>query len=111
MLKTKGNEMGSQFEMIPLLLHIRNRIKRLEKAVNGVVCLQFADHPEGLSMVVRLFLPASEKEFSYPDVLLPMELIDNQFAPKRVDVLFDIIHEALESVQVVQDKSGGLIHH
>jgi hypothetical protein len=96
---------------IPLMIHIRNRIKKLEKAVNGVVALQFADHPEGLSMVVRVYAPASDKEFVYPDCILPFELIKGEEECARVNVLFDIIHEALEAVQVVSSESGGLIHH
>lgn len=96
---------------VPLMVHIRNRIKRLEKATNGIVALQFAEHPDGLSMVIRLFVPASGKEYTYPDVILPSELINGLEECTRVNVLFDCIHEALESVQVVQDKSGGLIIH
>jgi len=107
--------MGNFAEMFntPLLQHIRNRLKRLEKETSAVACMQFADHPEGLSMVIRLYVPASEKEFAYPDVIIPVELnqINRQNENARVDVLFDAIHEALESIQVVQDKSGGLIHH
>lgn len=100
--------MGNVIRKVPVMEHIAYRIRRLEKAVNGVVCLQFADHPEGLSMVVRIYLPQSEKEFTYPDVVL----FCNDFGQNtRIDVLFDCIHEALESVQVVQDISGGLIHH
>lgn len=96
---------------IQLLVHIRNRIKRLEASTNGIVALQFADHPEGLAMTVRIFTPASGKEYSYPDVILPFELVERDAECSRIDVLFDAIHEALESVQPVSSTSGGLIHH
>jgi hypothetical protein len=102
---------ASNLIRIPLMIHIRNRIKRLEQAINGVVALQFAEHPEGLSMVIRVYLPATTREYVYPDVILPFELIKGNEECERVNVLFDLIHKALESVQVVQDKSGGLIHH
>lgn len=105
--------MGSSetIRRIPVLEHIAYRVRMLEKSVNGVACLQFADHPEGLSMVVRIYLPQAEKEFSYPDVILPLEFC-NEFAQnERIDVLFDTIHEALESVQIVSSNYNGLIHH
>jgi hypothetical protein len=111
MEETFGTAVGQNIIRIPVMIHIRNRIIQLEKATNGVACLQFAQHPEGLSMVVRIFLPASEKEFVYPDCILSCELIKRDKEYQRIDVLFDCIHEALDSVQVVQDVSGGLIHH
>lgn len=108
--ETFGTTVGEQVIRIPLFVHIRNRIKRLERATSGVVALQFAEHPDGLSMVVRVYVPASEKEFSFPDVVLPFEMIERDKECSRVNVLFDCIHEALEKIQVVQDTSGGLIH-
>lgn len=105
--------MGSKeaIRRIPLMEHILFRIKTLEKSVNGVVCLQFSDHPKGLSMVVRIYLPQAEKEFSYPDVILPLEFCNEIGQNERIDVLFDCIHDALESVQVVGSNYNGLIHH
>ena len=105
--------MGTVSEIIrmPLLKHIQNRVKRLEKATSGIVCLQFADHPEGLSMVVRLYIPASEREFSYPDVILSSELNSGIGEAERINILFDVIHEALKSVQPVTSTSNGLIIH
>jgi hypothetical protein len=96
---------------IPVLIHIRNRIKKLEHATKGIVALQFAEHPEGLSMVVRVFHTASGKEHVFPDVILPFELIKGEEECSRINVLFDMIHTALESVQPVTSESGGLIHH
>ena len=109
--KTKRRNKMTLF-MTPILAHIRNRIKTLENMTRCVVALQFSDHPEGLGMVVRVYVPASEKEFVFPDCVLPSEYSQpNETANKRVDVLFDIIEEALKKIQVVSDKSGGLIHH
>ena len=98
-------------QIVPILIHIKNEVAKLEKATNGVVCLQFADHVEGLSMVVRVYTPASEKEHVFPDVITRNELLLNGEINNRIDVLFNLIHNALNSIQVVQDKSGGLIHH
>lgn len=106
----KDVEVKTDFTL-PLLFHILNRIHKLETATNGVVALQFSEHPQGLGMVVRIYLPQSGKEFSYPDCILPQELIKRNEERQRVDILFDAIHEALEKVQPVSSTSGGLIHH
>jgi len=96
---------------VPLMEHIVYRVRKLEKACNGICALQFADHPEGLSMVIRIYVPVSGKEFVYPDVVTPIEFCNSYNQNERIDILFDLIHEALESVQPVSSMSGGLIHH
>ena len=97
---------------VPLMFHIANRIKCLEEATNGVVALQFSNHPHGgLGMVIRIYLPQSGKEYSYPDIISNQELLTRNMETLRVDVLFDAIHEALEKVQPVTSISGGLLHH
>lgn len=96
---------------VPVMEHIVYRVRKLEKACDGVVCLQFADHPEGLLMIIRIYVPASEKEFTYPDVVSPIEFCNSSNQNERIDILFDLIHEALEKVQPISSMSGGLIHH
>lgn len=95
---------------ISLMSHIYNRIRKLEKATSGVVCLQFADHPDGLSMVVRIYLPAADKEHVFPDVVMPFEMVERDQECERVNVLFDMIEKALNSVQTVSSTNNGLIH-
>ena len=95
---------------VPVMEHIAYRVRKLEKACNGVACLQFADHPKGLSMVVRIYIPASEKEFVYPTVITEKERITIS-ENESVDLLFDVIHDALDSIQIVPSIHGSTIVH
>lgn len=93
----------------PILLHINKKVKELERKTKGVVVLQFAEHPQGMAMIARVYLPSMDKEYSFPDVVLLHEVEKNEQEIKRIDVLFDEIHKALNSIQVIKAGAGGLI--
>ena len=97
-----------------ILLHIHQKVKELELKTGCVAVLQFAVHPEGMAMILRAYLPKMDKEYSFPDVIHLNEVEKNEQEIGRIDVLFDEIHKALNSIQVVSKESarkGGVITH
>jgi hypothetical protein len=92
------------------LIHIYKRLKLLDDDLHCVSCAQFSPHPEGLSFVIRIHLPVTGKEYSFPTVITPKEL-ELLSENECIDVLFDEITKALKSVQVVKNIKGTKIIH
>lgn len=97
---------------ISLLNHIYKKISEVERATKCVCALQFAVHPEGLAMILRCYQASLDKEHSFTDVIISSEIINGgvEAEIKRIDILFDTIHKALRSVQVIKEGAGGLLH-
>jgi hypothetical protein len=86
-----------------LLNHIYTKIQEVQAATKSVCVLQFAIHPEGLAMILRCYQASVDKEHCFTDVILAYEAGNNEKEIKRIDILFDEIHKALKSVQIIKD--------
>lgn len=99
---------------VSILDHIYKKVAEVERATSGVCVLQFAIHPEGLAMILRCYQPSIGKEHCFTDCILAHEVADGGVEKeiKRIDVLFDTIHKALKSVQIIKDSKmpSKLVH-
>lgn len=95
-----------------ILDHIHKRVLEVERAVKCVCVLQFAIHPAGMAMILRCYRDFVEREYSFTDVITASEMAHGagEKEIERIDVLFNEIHKALNSVQVIKAGAGGLLH-
>lgn len=93
----------AKIEYESIMQHIHTKLKEVELKTGFVTVLQFAVHPQGIAMILRAYSTKLEKEYSIPDAVFLSEVQSNGNEIKRINVLFDEIHKALNSIQIIKD--------